>query len=142
MYCHIDILGIDGILKKLLFDLEDGEKTVELALSVFVPQPDEDDFVTQYRAHIENRKLFKLFSGPVALGSSFRLAAKWIAYVREKLFLGDLRACDHGKVLSFNRGAAAACLQNSFCVVNLSSVPLCTAAIYSVCLFSGLTPAS
>lgn len=111
MYCHIDIPVIDVIMKKLLFDPEDEEETVDRALSVFVAQLDEDGSVTQYRAHIKNLKLFKLVIGQVALGSSFRLAARQIACVREELSLGYLRACDRGKVASFVRVAAAACLQ-------------------------------
>ena len=110
MFFHIDIPVIDVIMTKLLFDPED-EGIVERVLNVFVAQLDGDGSVVQYRAHIKNLKLFNLAIGYVALGSSFRLAARQIACAKEELRLGYLSSCDRGKVASFVRVAAAACLQ-------------------------------
>lgn len=111
MYRHSDVPVIDWIIKKLIFDPEDEEETFERVRSVFVAQLHENSSVTQYQVHIKNLKLLKLFIQQVALGSSFRLAAKQISCVREELSLGYLSACDRGKLASFVRVFSATCLQ-------------------------------
>jgi hypothetical protein len=96
---NVDIHIVDIILRKILFDPEDEEVSAERALSMLVPMPDGSGVATHYRVHISNLKLFNLVLGQVALCSSFRLASRQIACIREELSLGYLGGCNRSKVL-------------------------------------------
>ena len=111
LFFDIDVPIVDIIIRKLLFDPDAEDETVDRALSVFVPMRGDDEAVTHYRTHIKNLKLFKLVIGQVSLGSSFRLASRQITCVREALSLGYLSGCNEAMVSRFVRVAAGACLQ-------------------------------
>jgi hypothetical protein len=105
---------VDTIIRKLLFDPDANDESVDSALMMFKPMHSaagDDNALTHYHVHIKNMRLFKLVVGQVALGCSFRVASRQISLVREELSLGYLNGCNQVMVSRFVRAAAAACLQ-------------------------------
>jgi hypothetical protein len=90
LFFNIDVPIVKTIIRKLLFDPDANDETVESALMMLEPMhaATGDENATHCRAHIKNVKWFKLVVGQVALGCSFRLASRQIALVREELSWG------------------------------------------------------
>jgi hypothetical protein len=110
---NIDEPIVETIIRKLSFDTDANDETVESALLMFEPMyaATGNENVTHYRVHLKNVKMFKLVVGQVALGCSFRYASRQIALVHEELTLGYLNGRNESSVSRAVRVGAAACLQ-------------------------------
>jgi hypothetical protein len=73
LFFNIDVPIVETIIRKLLFDPDANDETVESALMMLQPMhaATGDENATHYRVHIKNVTLFKLLSGRSHLAAPF-----------------------------------------------------------------------
>lgn len=80
-------------------DSGDEDEQADRILSNFVPVTAADgDPVHFYKIHIRKAKMFDVEVGILALGSSFRMAARQVEVAKSGLSLGYLKGCNRARV--------------------------------------------
>ena len=102
---------VEKLIGDMLFDLDDEEECTskERALSIFKKSQDTDEM---YTAKITNMKQFRLAVKYIALGSSFRQAARIFQVTKEETNLGYLGSMNVLKVIRYVRIMVAISLQS------------------------------
>ncbi|KAH6583989.1 hypothetical protein BASA61_007792 [Batrachochytrium salamandrivorans] len=123
LYFTVNKSIVKDIIGGLLFHPDDMEGvTVVRALSLFqLIEPEDndkrgdDDFNRisrqEYSVQIKSSKRFSLLVGCVALGASFRLAARMVQLVRDESGLSVYGGCNDLMASNYTRVACAVCLQ-------------------------------
>lgn len=102
---------VDKLIGDMLFDLDDEEEcsSKERALSIFKKSQDNCDM---YTAKITNMRQFRLAIKYIALGSSFRQAARIFQVTKDEVNLGYLGSLNESKVIGYIRIMVAFSLQS------------------------------
>jgi hypothetical protein len=123
LYFTVNESIVKDIIGGLLFHPDDMEGvTIARALSMFrliVPEDNDeggDDYLNQisceeYSVQIKTPRRFSLLVGCVALGASFRLAARMVQLVRDESGLSLYGGCTDLMASNYTRVACAVCLQ-------------------------------
>lgn len=112
---------VEVIIGELLFHPDDFENVTHArALSLFKPLEEagissdvvlDEDTSDAYVAEVNGSKRFSLLVGCVALGASFRMAAKMVKLVRDESGLSYYSGCTDVMAANYVRVASAYCLQ-------------------------------